>query len=151
MESTNPAKSKFFTAADNFLYDVYYPLAAATWAFFCFCFNIQWACVFPFVFLACYILIKGEDLTPVLPLFAAFIISVKNYSHLYSPPYLILYAALIGCAVYHFIKFPVKSFLLGKLFFPFFFITAALILGGLSSSYVLNYVRGIPQIIAYGP
>lgn len=151
MESTRPIKKKIFTAVDAFLYDVYYPLVAAAWAFFCFCLNIQWACVFPFVFLACFILIKGEDLTPIIPLLSAFIISVKNYSQLSSVPYLVLFAALFGCLIYHFIKFPVKSFLLGKLFFPFFLITAALLLGGVLSSYVLNYANGIPQIIASGP
>ncbi|MBQ6728278.1 MAG: O-antigen ligase family protein [Clostridia bacterium] len=138
-------------AVDNFLYGVYYPCTAAAWAFLCFCLNIQWACIFPFVILACYILIKGEDLTPVIPLFTAFIISVKNYAQLTSVPYFILYAVLLGCFIYHLIKFPVKSFLLGKLFFPLFLVSTALFLGGLTSAYVLRYANGLPQIIASGP
>ena len=142
---------KAFAIVNGFFYDICYPLAVAAWAFFCFCLNIQWACIFPFVIIACFLLITQEDISPVIPLFSAFIISVKHYSQLTSVPYLILYAVLVGCFILHFIKFPVKSFLLGKLFFPFFLISAALFLGGLLSSYILNYFNGLPQIIALGP
>lgn len=150
MKSTIPYNKTQYNI-DNFLYSVYYPCAAAAWAFLCFCFNIQWACIFPFVLLACFIFIKYEDLTPIIPLFAAFIISIKNYSLLYSVPYIVLYAVFIGCIIYHFIRFPIKFFLLGKLFFPLFLVSVALFLGGLTSAYVLRYAQGIPQIIASGP
>ena len=148
---TNILQGKRYLAADKFIYDTYYPITTAAWAFLCFCFNIQWACVFPFVFFACFILIKGEDLTPIIPLLLSFIISIKSYAALNSIPYIILYAVLLGCFIWHFIKFPIKDFYLGKLFFPFFLVSTALFLGGLTSAYALRYANGLPQMIASGP
>lgn len=135
-----------------FLYSAYYPVATSIWALACYILNIQTVGFMIFIAATGLILVFVKDITPIIPIFASFILTVRNFSLLTSVPYIVAYCVLGACFVYHFIRFPFKNFYLGKLFFPLCLVSAALFLGGVLSHHGLHYYKhGLISAFATGP
>lgn len=138
--------------AYRFIYSAYYPVLVSLWATCCFMLNLPVLGLSVMILLAGLVLIFIKDLSPLIPLIASCILTVRNYSVLTSVPCIVEYCLLGACFIYHFIRFPFKQFYLGKLFFPLCLVSAALFLGGTLSQQGLDrYADGLAVAFATGP
>lgn len=152
MEYTRPIKfDGLIKSIKSFIYGYYFPVCVSAWAFICFILNLQTLGFLVLLVSGTLILISVSDITPIIPLFTGFILLVKSYAPLITLPYFIAYGFLVLCFVIHYIRFPIKSLYLGKLFFPLCLVTAALFLGGTLSSYVSIYANGLVTAFSIGP
>ena len=135
----------------GFLYGFYFPIVICAWAVFCYLFDMQDLGLFVLIGIAGLILVTFNDITPIIPLFTCFVLVVRDYAPLTTLPYIVAYIFLFTCIAVHFIFFPVKGVYLGKLFFPLALVSAALLLGGVLSTHVSNYVHGLASALAVGP
>ena len=152
MESANKFNDKVFSQIQNFLYSSYFPVIASIWALVCFVLNLQTVGLMVLIAAAGLILISVKDIMPIIPIFTSCVLTIRNFLLLTSVPYIVAYCVLGVCFICHFIRFPLKNFYLGKLFFPLCLISAALFLGGVLSHQGLNYYKnGLVSAFATGP
>lgn len=135
----------------DFFYGGLYPIVMALFTVLCFIFKLQLGGVLVFVVLACFLLIKIDDLTPIIPLLLDFIFLFNDLDVMSNPLFYVMVAPVLVCYVLHVIKFPIKVFNFGQLFLPLCLVTIALLLCGILSPYSDEYVKGLLYTIPLGP
>ncbi|MBQ3597401.1 MAG: O-antigen ligase family protein [Clostridia bacterium] len=135
----------------DFFYGGLYPAIMAIFTVFCFITKLQLVGELVFVVLACFILLKINDLTPLIPLLADFVFLFYDLDVLDNPLFYVIAAPVLICYVLHVIKFPIKVFNLGQLFLPLCLVTISLMLCGILSPYTDKYVQGLLFTIPLGP
>ncbi len=98
-------------------------------------------------------LIVFDDFLPFMPAILMVPFMFRDLSFFNNPP--VLFWIIVGLAValviFHAIKYHPKKFSFGQLFIPLIGITVAFFCGGLLSSYLSYYTKGIFLSISIGP
>lgn len=150
-EKLNINWEKIDDKVSDFFYSAYYPLIVGLLVLISFITNIPYIAMVVVLFFAGFLLVYTRDATPILPLIFYFMFMIRDASLFSSFPFYILVSPVVVCLIIHFIKFPIKTFNLGKLFLPLVFVMIAMFLGGFFSNYIYEYASGLLYIIPLGP
>ena len=153
MNQTIIKNDNLFKALLSFFYGKLYPIFLGLFTLLFYAMQTPLLAYFFFMFLSSFIFICFRDLTPFIPIPIISITSLSSFDFFTSS--LVIVIILISIftlsLVAHFILYPIKKFVFGKLFIPFCLITIGLLLGGLFSPYMKDYLRGLPSILSVGP
>lgn len=135
---------------NRFFYTDLFPLFVGLIAFISWANNLTLIGLGVFVFIACYIFVSQEDMTPIIPLLFCVIMLFRSLATASKTATFIILAPAVLCVLIHVFKYRYTPNL-GKLFFPLIGVTIALFIGGINSYYVSDYLRGLPTMISIGP
>lgn len=150
----NPLNINFSTVLgkiDNFLYSMGYPIFLGVVAILSYILNLQLLGIAIYIAVGCYVLVTYRDATPILPILTCFIFNIRDLDVTASLIFYLMFVPALVCLVIHFVKFPLKSFNVGKMFLPLCLTTIALLLSGLLSPYASGYANGLIYTIPLGP
>ena len=142
---------KVFGKIDDFLYTSYYPIAIGLIAVISYILNVQLLGIALFILVGCYVLVSRRDCTPILPILSFFIFNIRDLDVTGSLAFYLILSPDLVCLIIHFIKFPLKTFNVGKLFLPLCAVSIALLLSGLLSPYASGWANGLLYTIPIGP
>lgn len=142
---------RFFCAFDEFLYTPLFPAAVSAFILAAYILRISLIGLAILVLIACFIMVRKDDITPLLPMCFGFVCLFRTFDALKGVAIYLILAPFLIALIYHFVKFPLKKPVLGKLFFPFFLITCALFLSGIFSAYLYLYANGLLYAFTVGP
>ena len=135
----------------DFFYGKYYPVYVAMFTAFFYAAQIPLAGLIFFTLLASATLLIFRDLTPFMSLPMMILMSLSNFT-LFSNPIVFVFIGLVVVSlIAHFILYPIKKFVFGKLFVPICLVSSALLCGGLFSEYMDVYFNGITSALSVGP
>lgn len=132
-------------------YGQYYPVYVAFAVVFFYLAELQYLGLAFLSVVACVVVIKCEDLTPLLPPLFYCTMTFNDMLSLSLVPVLLIVAPFVVCFILHFYLHRPKNFVLGNLFFPLLLVSAALFLGGIFSNENYNVGRGIVSAVCVGP
>ena len=101
--------------------------------------------------IACFIFLRGSDVTPVITLFFFALIQIRNIEDMAARPAIIIFAIVAVCLILHFILYPPKRFLKLKLTLPLILISIAYFLGGIFAPQMSEPKRNFLLACANGP
>lgn len=142
---------RFFNAFDDFLYTPLFPAVVSAFILAAYILCIDLIGLALLVAIACFVMIRKDDITPLLPLCFGFVCLFRGFDALKGIAIYLILAPFLISLIYHFIRFPLKKPSLGKLFFPFFLLTCALFLSGIFSAYLHLYANGLLYAFTVGP
>lgn len=146
-------KDKLISAQEKvkeYFYGNIYPAISAAIVLVFWALNLQFLGLAYLVLTACYIFITQRDLTPILPLlFTAPMTFSELDSFSTAIPYILFAPAAIAIII-HFVRFPIKKAFIGKLFLPLVAVSLALFAGGIFSTHLNSYHKGLVYILAVG-
>lgn len=136
---------------DEFLYTPTFPAVISAFILLAYILRADLIGLSVLVVIACFIMIRKDDITPLLPLCFGFVCLFRGFDAVKGAALYIILAPFVLSIVYHFIRFSVRKVTLGKLFFPFFLLTSALFFSGIFSAYLDLYPNGLLYCITVGP
>ena len=134
----------------EFFYGAAYPLIVAAFAVLSYFTAIPQIAIIAFGIFACVSLIIFRDLTPIVTPLAFVMLIFRSYDAVLTPVPLIVFGAVFCCIIAHFIIYPMH-FVKGKLYLPLIFVSVAILIGGVGSPYIKDYMRGFATAVAVGP
>ena len=135
----------------NFFYSRYYPIFVALCTLFCYSTRISVLGLAFFVALSAITLLAFRDASPFYPVPMMILLSFSDFEFFSNTFSLILVGIFICCFVAKFFIYPIKNFKFGKLFIPICIASVGLLCGGLFSSYMKDYLRGLITCLSVGP
>ena len=153
MNQTIIKNNNLFLLLQSFFYGKFYPVFLGLFTLLFYSAQIPLVAYIFFMMLSVFTLICFRDLTPFTPLPILIIMSLSSFDFFTDASVfvIILIALFVGSLIAHFFIYPIEKFTFGKLFIPFCLITVGLLLGGLFSPYMKDYLRGLPTILSVGP
>jgi hypothetical protein len=134
----------------SFFYGPFYPIYVALFTALFFVAKIPLLGLFTFATTALIVFLRFRDATPIIPLLLFVVLIFRDFDVMSGPwGYVALSPAIIGFIAKFFVH-PIKSFKMGKLFFPLLLVCYALFLGGFFCP-LGNYASGISVMITVGP
>lgn len=153
MTQTIIKNDNLFNALKTFFYGKLYPIFLGLFSLLFYAMQTPLLAYFFFVILSAFLLVCFRDLTPFIPVPIIFITALSSFDFFTSSLVVVIFliSILVLSLIAHFILYPIKKFVFGKLFIPFCLITVGLLLGGLFSPYMKDYMRGLPSVLSVGP
>lgn len=134
----------------DYLYGNLYPVVTAAVVLLFWILNLQIVGISFLVVTSFYIFVTQRDLTPIFPLLFSAPMTFSNLSLFSTFVPILIFAPVPVALAIHFIRFPIKKPVTGKVFFPLAAVSAVLFLGGIFSPHIDTYSLGIQYILCAG-
>lgn len=134
----------------GFFYGSVYPVIVGLFAILSYLTNQPIIGLAVFGIFACLILLLLDDLTPFLPLPLTVMFVFRDYEIFSEPITYVVFGLIAICIVAHFFIFPIKKITSGKLYLSLFYVSVALLIGGIFSPYFKDYTKGISSVLSTG-